>query len=126
MGINEAKLAQKVIQMGAFTSVFTLKPEQEKITLKLGAGETLCQAMEECSELASACNQYRRTALMKGQPTSKTPDEAMANLKEELVDSIICIKELIMILGINYDDLEKIERQKIERTVRRLGFEIKI
>ena len=121
MGINEAKLAQKVIQMGAFTSVFTLKPEQEKITLKLGAGETLCQAMEECSELASACNQYRRTALMKGQPTSKTPDEAMANLKEELVDSIICIKELIMILGINYDDLEKIERQKIERTVRRLG-----
>ena len=121
MGINEAKLAQKVIQMGAFTSVFTLKPEQEQITLKLGAGETLCQAMEECSELASACNQYRRTALMKGQPTSKTPDEAMANLKEELVDSIICIKELIMILGINYDDLEKIERQKIERTVRRLG-----
>ena len=121
MGINEAKLAQKVIQMGAFTSVFTLKPEQEKITLKLGAGETLCQAMEECSELDSACNQYRRTALMKGQPTSKTPDEAMANLKEELVDSIICIKELIMILGINYDDLEKIERQKIERTVRRLG-----
>lgn len=121
MGVNEARLAQKVIRMGAFTSIFTLKPEQEKITLKLGVGETLCQAMEECSELASACNQYRRTALMKGQPTSKIPDEAMANLKEELVDSIICIKELIMILGIDYDDLEKIERQKIERTVRRLG-----
>lgn len=121
MGIDEAKLAQKVIQMGAFTSVFTLKPEQEKITLKLGVGETLCQAMEECSELATACNQYRRTVLMKGQPTSKTPDEAMANIKEELVDAIICIKELIMILGIDYDDLEKIEQEKIERTVRRLG-----
>lgn len=121
MGVNETQLAQKVIQMGAFTSVFTLKPEQEKITLKLGVGETLCQAMEECSELATACNQYRRTVLMKGQPTPKTPDEAMANLKEELVDSIICIKELIMILGIDYDDLEKIEQEKIERTVRRLG-----
>ena len=121
MGMNETQLAQKVIQMGAFTSVFTLKPEQEKITLKLGVGETLCQTMEECSELASACNQYRRTALMKGQPTSKTPDEVMTNLKEELVDSIICIKELIMILGIDYDDLEKIEQEKIERTVRRLG-----
>ena len=121
MGVNETQLAQKVIQMGAFTSVFTLQPEQEKITLKLGVGETLCQAMEECTELASACNQYRRTALMKGQPTPKTPDEAMANLKEELVDSIICIKELIMILGIDYDDLEKIEQEKIERTVRRLG-----
>ena len=121
MGVNETQLAQKVIQMGAFTSVFTLKPDQEKATLMLGQEETLLQLMEECSELASACNQYRRTALMKGQPTSKTPDEAMANLKEELVDSIICIKELIMILGINYDDLEKIERQKIERTVRRLG-----
>lgn len=121
MGVNEARLAQKVIRMGAFTSIFTLKPEQEKITLKLGVGETLCQAMEECSELASACNQYRRTALMKGQPTSKTPDEALDNLKGELVDAIICIKELIMILGIDYDDLEKIEQEKIERTVRRLG-----
>lgn len=121
MGMNETQLAQKVIQMGAFTSVFTLKPEQEKATLLLGQEEMLLQTMEECSELASACNQYRRTALMKGQPTSKTPDEAITNLKEELVDAIICIKELIMILGIDYDDLEKIERKKIERTVRRLG-----
>ena len=121
MGINEAMLAQKVIQMGAFTSVFTLKPEQEKATLLLGQEETLLQTMEECSELASACNQYRRTALMKGQPTSKTSDEAITNLKEELVDGIICIKELIMILGIDYDDLEKIEQEKIKRTVRRLG-----
>ena len=121
MGINEAKLAQKVIQMGAFTSVFTLKHDQEKITLKLGQEEALCQAMEECSELSAACNQYRRAALMKGQPTSKTPDEAITNLKEELVDAIICIKELIMILGIDYDELEKIEREKTDRTARRLG-----
>ena len=121
MGVNETQLAQKVIQMGAFTSVFTLKPEQEKTTLLLGQEETLLQTMEECSELAAACNQYRRTVLMKGQPTSKTPDESMANIKEELVDAIICIKELIMILGIDYDDLEKIEQRKIERTVRRLG-----
>lgn len=121
MGVNETQLAQKVIQMGAFTSVFTLKPEQEKATLLLGQEETLLQTMEECSELASACNQYRRTALMKGQPTSKTPDEALDNLKGELVDAIICIKELIMILGIDYDDLEKIEQEKIERTARRLG-----
>ena len=121
MGVNETQLAQKVIQMGAFTSVFTLKPDQEKATLMLGQEETLLQLMEECSELASACNQYRRTVLMKGQPTPKTPDEAMANLKEELVDSIICIKELIMILGIDYDELEKIERRKTDRTVRRLG-----
>lgn len=121
MGVNETQLAQKVIQMGAFTSVFTLKPEQEKTTLLLGQEETLLQTMEECSELATACNQYRRTVLMKGQPTPKTPDEAMANLKEELVDSIICIKELIMILGIDYDELEKIEREKTDRTVRRMG-----
>ena len=121
MGVNETQLAQKVIQMGAFTSVFTLKPEQEKTTLLLGQEETLLQTMEECSELATACNQYRRTVLMKGQPTSKTPDEAITNLKEELVDAIICIKELIMILGIEYSDLEKIEREKTDRTVRRLG-----
>lgn len=121
MGMNETQLAQKVIQMGAFTSVFTLKPEQEKTTLLLGQEETLLQTMEECSELATACNQYRRTVLMKGQPTSKTPDEAITNLKEELVDAIICIKELIMILGIDYDDLEKIEQEKTDRTARRLG-----
>ena len=121
MGVNETQLAQKVIQMGAFTSVFTLKPEQEKTTLLLGQEETLLQTMEECSELATVCNQYRRTVLMKGQPTSKTPDEAITNLKEELVDAIICIKELIMILGIDYDELEKIEREKTDRTARRLG-----
>ena len=121
MGMNETQLAQKVIQMGAFTSVFTLKPEQEKATLLLGQEETLLQTMEECSELATACHQYRRTVLMKGQPTSKTPDEAITNLKEELVDAIICIKELIMILGIDYDELEKIEREKTDRTARRLG-----
>ena len=121
MGVNETQLAQKVIQMGAFTSVFTLKPEQEKATLVLGQEETLLQTMEECSELVTACHQYRRAALMKGQPTSKTPDEAITNLKEELVDAIICIKELIMILGIDYDELEKIEREKTDRTARRLG-----
>ena len=117
----EAKLAQELQRRGIVTDLYVLKPQQEKITLKLGVGETLCQAMEECSELASACNQYRRTVLMRGQPTSKTPDEAITNLKEELVDAIICIKELIMILGIDYDELEKIEQEKIERTVRRLG-----
>ena len=117
----EAKLAQELQRRGIVTDLYVLKPQQGKITLKLGVGETLCQAMEECSELASACNQYRRTVLMKGQPTSKTPDETMANIKEELVDAIICIKELIMILGIEYSDLEKIEQEKIERTVRRMG-----
>ena len=121
MGMNEVKLAQKVMQMGAFTSVFTPKPAQGKATVLLGQEATLLQTMEDCSELASACNQYRRTALMKGQPTSKTPDEALDNLKGELVDAIICIKELIMILGIDYDDLEKIERRKTDRTVRRMG-----
>ena len=117
----EAKLAQEQQRRGIATDLYVLKPQQEKITLMLGAEETLCQTMEECSELATACNQYRRTVLMKGQPTSKTPDEAITNLKEELVDTIICIKELIMILGIDYDDLEKIERRKTYRTVRRLG-----
>ena len=118
-------IANKVVDLmrrrGITTDLYVLKHDQEKITLKLGQEEALCQAMEECSELAAACNQYRRTVLMKGQPTSKTPDEAMANIKEELVDAIICIKELIMILGIDYDALERIERRKTDRTVRRLG-----
>ena len=118
-------IANKVVDLmrrrGITTDLYVLKHDQEKITLKLGQEEALCQAMEECSELASACNQYRRTVLMKGQPTSKTPDEAITNLKEELVDAIICIKELIMILGIDYDELEKIEREKTDRTARRLG-----
>ena len=118
-------IANKVVDLmqrrGITTDLYVLKHDQEKITLKLGQEEALCQAMEECSELATACNQYRRTVLIKGQPTSKTPDEAITNLKEELVDAIICIKELIMILGIDYDELEKIEREKTDRTARRLG-----
>ena len=123
--ISMESIANKVVNLmkrrGITTDLYVLKHDQEKITLKLGQEEALCQAMEECSELATACNQYRRTALMKGQPTSKTPDEAITNLKEELVDAIICIKELIMILGIDYDELENIEREKTDRTARRLG-----
>ena len=123
--ISMESIANKVVNLmkrrGITTDLYVLKHDQEKITLKLGQEEALCQAMEECSELATACNQYRRTALMKGQPTSKTPDEAITNLKGELVDAIICIKELIMILGIDYDELENIEREKTDRTARRLG-----
>ena len=118
-------IANKVVDLmqrrGITTDLYVLKHDQEKITLKLGQEEALCQAMEECSELATACNQYRRTVLMKGQPTSKTPDEAITNLKGELVDAIICIKELIMILGIEYSDLEKIERERRGGTVGGLG-----
>ena len=119
--MNEVTLARELWHRGVFTDLYVLKPQQEKITLMLGAEEALCQTMEECSELATACNQYRRGVMGKGQPTSKGYDEVVANLKEELVDTIICIKELIMILGIDYSDLEKIEQEKIERTVRRLG-----
>lgn len=117
----ETELALLLQRRGIVTNLYALKPQQEKITLKLGVEEALCQTMEECSELSVACNQYRRAALMKGQPTSKTPDEVKENLKEELVDAVICIKELIMILGVDYSDLEKIEQEKIERTVRRMG-----
>ena len=121
MGMNEVNLARELWRRGVFTDLYVLKPQQEKITLKLGVEETLCQTMEECSELATACNQYRRGVMGKGQPTSKSYDEVVGNIKEELVDTIICIKELIMILGIDYSDLEKIEQEKIERTARRLG-----
>ena len=119
--MNEVNLARELWRRGVFTDLYVLKPKQEKITLKLGVEETLCQTMEECSELATACNRYRRGVMGKGQPTSKGYTEVVANLKEELVDTIICIKELIMILGIDYSDLERIEQEKIERTVRRMG-----
>lgn len=121
MGMNEVKLAQELQRIGALTNLYILKSDQEKITLKLGVEEALCQTMEECSELSAACNQYRRGVMGKGQPTSKSYDEVVGNIKEELVDTVICIKELIMILGIDYSDLEKIEQEKIERTVRRMG-----
>lgn len=121
MGMNEVNLARELWHRGVFTDLYVLKPQQEKITLKLGVEETLCQAMEECSELATACNKYRRRVMGKGQPTSESYGDVTANIKEELVDTIICIKELIMILGIDYSDLEKIEQEKIERTVRRMG-----
>ena len=121
MGIIEAKLAQELQRRGIATDLYVLKPQQEKITLKLGVEETLCQTMEECGELITACNKYRRRVMGKGQPTSESYSDVTANLKEELVDTVICIKELIMILGIDYSDLEKIEQEKIERTVRRMG-----
>lgn len=117
----ETELALLLQRRGIVTNLYALKPQQEKITLKLGVEETLCQTMEECSELVTACNQYRRALLRKGQPTGKSHIQVMDNVKEEIVDTIICIKELIMILGLSYDDLEKIEQEKIKRTTVRLG-----
>lgn len=117
----ETELALLLQRRGIVTNLYALKHDQEKITLKLGVEEALCQTMEECGELVTACNKYRRRVMGKGQPTSESYNDVTANLKEELVDAVICIKELVMILGIDYSDLEKIEQEKIERTVRRMG-----
>lgn len=52
--MNEVNLVRELWRRGVFTDLYVLKPKQEKITLKLGVEEALCQTMEECSELSAA------------------------------------------------------------------------
>ena len=91
----------------------------EIIRSKVSEDELLCQLAEEATELAKAALKLRRAKGTKN-PTPVTPEEAYANLIEELGDIELCLYAL------NYDRGEAIDRilardKKLKRWVKRLG-----
>ena len=100
--------------------IFKLKPIQKNIAHKMGEEELCCQTAEELAELIQVLMTYRRVKGC-GQPTSKKMAEVMYSMHEEVVDAVICIKELIYLLGLSDSTLEYIENQKVRRTTQRYG-----
>lgn len=100
--------------------IFKIKPIQKQIAEKMGVDELCCQTAEEAAELSHALLTLRRTR-GNGQPTDKAYNTTVNSVAEEIVDTIICIKEAIYLLNISDDLLEFIEDQKIKRTAKRYG-----
>lgn len=100
--------------------IYKLKNIQKVIAEKMGTEELCCQTVEELAELSQVLLTYRRVRGF-GQHTDKSMPQTLHGICEELVDSIICIKEIIYMLGLDYDTLEYIEDRKIQRTADRYG-----
>lgn len=84
----------------------------------MGVDELCCQTAEEMAELTQVLLALRRVR-GNGQPTNKTMLGALLGITEEIADTLICIKQLIYLLNINYDALELVEAEKIKRTAAR-------
>lgn len=84
----------------------------------LGRAELLAQLAEEATELAQAALKLRR-AITEDNPTPKTPDEAIENLREEIADVDLCIVMVGDLCEDTDTTLERMDR-KLDRWARRL------
>ncbi len=71
-------------------------------------------AMEEMGELIQALSKANRVV-----QNFSTVDIDLENIKEEMADVLVCIERLKDTLKIEDDDIEKIMKYKIERTIKR-------
>lgn len=99
--------------------IFELRDVQKTICEKLGDNIDQ-QLIEEMAELTQVLCQKRRVD-GQGQPTDKSEVEIHAAIYEEIVDVIICLKEYIYYHDLSVAMLALIEKQKIARTLSRLG-----
>lgn len=77
------------------------------------------QAIEEMSELIQALNKLIRSRGF-GQPTNIDEETARHNVIEEVADVEITLYQLKYLLNIGEDELWKIKRSKLERTLERM------
>lgn len=76
----------------------------------------LLQAGEECAELIAAIFKYLRK-MSADNPTPKTKEEIVANIKEEIMDIQLCI-DMVDSKLIDYD----IYNRKLNRWAKRIGY----
>ena len=79
------------------------------------------QCIEECAELIQALNKLSRADGL-GQPTSKTREECLANIAEELADVQVTIYEMMYLLQISISD---IINKKLDRTLEAMSNDAK-
>lgn len=82
--------------------------------------DCLAQLHEECDELGSACSKYNRVVygigFISGCPFQKAHD----NLIEEIADVENCISAIKSLLNIDQDEIDRIIKEKDDRTARRI------
>ena len=60
------------------------------VVKEIGLPAALEQCAEECTELAQACMKLARKYRAEN-PTPRTEEELLENLKEEIADTILCV-----------------------------------
>lgn len=93
-------------------------PPQKDVIKYYGKDDRTTVAMEELSELIKAVSKYKRYVLNSEKYKNDkryTKEEIERSLKEEIADTLICIKIMQEITGITDEKIEK----EIERKVKR-------
>lgn len=94
--------------------------EFKYICNQLSEQDVLCQVAEEASELAQATVKLWR--VMNGtNPTPVTRSEAVAAMLEEIADVNVAVSAFVKKFDVKYDDIAKIEDEKILRWAKRLS-----
>ena len=94
-----------------------LKKYVEKLIEKNGIERQSIVAMEECSELQKAISK----ALRYEQGDRFVADNQREDLIEEIADVIFCIEQLKVMYSIDEEEIEKVKKEKEERTLKRNG-----
>ena len=81
------------------------------------------QLIEECAELIQAINKYKRKYIG-GQPLVRTVS-ARDQVVEEIADVEVMLCQIKYLLKIPENQVEEVERNKIERTISRIEESIK-
>lgn len=98
-------------------------PSQEEFIATYGKEDRTTVIMEELSELIKAVSKYKRYVLNKekyknDKRYSGVPDSViLENLKEEIADTLICIKITQDITGITDSEIEEKVEEKHERNL---------
>lgn len=92
----------------------------KKVYHDIGLRANIDLLQEECAELISACNKYKR-ALGLGFPTPCTIEKAMGNIVEEIADVENCITNVKYLLGIEQSEVDNIITAKDERMEQRIN-----
>lgn len=95
-------------------------PDQKKIIEYYGKEDRTTVVMEELSELIKAVSKYKRYVLNSEKYKKDRRHDAheiRESLKEEMADTLICIRIMQDITGISDDELEKEIRKKNIRNV---------
>lgn len=80
-----------------------------------GTEDRLCQLMEECGELIQAANKYRRN--LNGDLTlNAIPLLLREDMREEMADVSLLIKEICYLLDIEEDGIARMIEEKLSRT----------
>lgn len=90
--------------------------ETEIIRSLAGDEELLSQLAEECAELAQAALKLRR-AMDGRNPTSKTREECLDKLTEEVEDVLLVLDVLHTVQS---TEVQEIQRRKLDRWYKRL------